>query len=476
MHSSGGRAEPLRQDEAHQLRFDEHLQLLVLRVGTMPRHSLDQENAKGEDVHLEGILLSLEHLGRHVDWRAHDGLALDQIRADGRDAQVAHLARPLLVDHEVRALDVPMNDVPRVQISHSLSGFGDQLEAHVDAEVRALGIEERAQRATVHELHDEDELVGLREGDAVELDDVRVLERTRELDLHEEVADDHVVVQLVHAEQQLLQRHFHRLLPGLVPDAAVDHARRTHANALALLNVVPVDMRNLRVVQDCLQGDVLAVGKYVGNLAVHELAFLVSSIQDDGSDSGDERKDDNEKTQEHRDYRDGDDEGIEDDFLTRVDHIATDHLLIRRASGESDNEVGAGNVRRDGLGHDVEGNATDRAVFALEEHAVEHGRALVAEGDVPGGHLQLAGRGRVLGLCNVIVHLQHRSLHARAEGVHQHHCHIEHFLQVYVLRRRLGVHCCAWCCCEAVVVLVCSLVRGQIGAVAAKEAWIRRVG
>src|SRR5712691_10855580 len=86
---------------------------VLSREGFLPGHQLVENHAERKNVRASVHRLALYLLGGHVRRRAHDvrGLRRSELQYF-RGAKVSDLEGVVLGEHEVRGLDVPVDDVP----------------------------------------------------------------------------------------------------------------------------------------------------------------------------------------------------------------------------------------------------------------------------------------------------------------------------------------------------------------------------
>ncbi|MEQ9497640.1 MAG: hypothetical protein RIT81_12300 [Deltaproteobacteria bacterium] len=202
-----------------------------VRVGGLQREDLVEDGAEPVDVGLGGEQLRapLGRLGRHVLRRAGDRAARGLRRRelpDELDAPVLRFERvvaaddlgeapvdqdrfTVLTDHDVRRLDVAVDDAVRMREGHCV---GDLLVDREQADARELlllrgvalvdRVEDVEQRDAAELLHHVEELAGREAADVVNRDDRRVLELPGRLDLGPEAADE-VLGGVASAEEDL---------------------------------------------------------------------------------------------------------------------------------------------------------------------------------------------------------------------------------------------------------------------------------
>lgn len=90
--------------------------------------------AETPHVGLDGVLLALDALGRHVRGCADEGVG-DGVDELARDAEIAQLDEAARVDEDVGRLDVAVHDVVLdVEVGQSAEGGLGDLAEHVDAD------------------------------------------------------------------------------------------------------------------------------------------------------------------------------------------------------------------------------------------------------------------------------------------------------------------------------------------------------
>jgi hypothetical protein len=101
-------------------------------------------------------LLGRRELGRRED---HAGLGLDQLAAlEQRDPEVGHLEASVVEDHEVRRLDVSVDDPCPMGRLERVEKGGRQLDGFADRQTLAVG-EDFLQGAALEPLHGDEGLV-----------------------------------------------------------------------------------------------------------------------------------------------------------------------------------------------------------------------------------------------------------------------------------------------------------------------------
>ena len=121
--------------------------------GPLPDQQLVGDDADRVDVAARVDLGAEELLGRHVAGRAHDLAHLRQRRGiDARDAEIADLDAPVVVDQDVRGLDVAVHDALLVRVAQPVEELADHLPDLLQREVRLL-LHVLEQRLAVHQLH-----------------------------------------------------------------------------------------------------------------------------------------------------------------------------------------------------------------------------------------------------------------------------------------------------------------------------------
>ena len=113
-----------------------------------------------------GCVASIAVCAREPESRRRRGYELGQ-------AEVEDLDEPVLRDHQVLGLQIPMDDPGRVSLRQRVGGLRPNREKTLRGE-RARR-QELAQRLSVHELH-RDPRTGVRPADVIDRDDVRMVQ------------------------------------------------------------------------------------------------------------------------------------------------------------------------------------------------------------------------------------------------------------------------------------------------------------
>lgn len=190
-----------------------HVDRRLALEGLAAREQLEEDQARGVDVAagVRGAVLDL--LGRQVGDGPQDGAARRGRRLRGQRAgepEVGHLDLTVLADDDVLRLDVPVHDAGPVGQAQRLGDRDQQVQRGTRGE-RCLGLDDLAQRATAHQLHDEEHVhpVGAL---VVDRDDARVVEAGRGSRLTSETVREGLVV----GEPGPQQLDRHRALQPLV--------------------------------------------------------------------------------------------------------------------------------------------------------------------------------------------------------------------------------------------------------------------
>ena len=108
---------------------------LPARNGRMPGEQLVHHGAERIQIGMMRELEALHLLGRHVRRTAGDALDARDLRiGDQRDAEVDDAHVGILREHDVRRLDVAMNDAARVGVVQRLGALEHDLDDVVDAQ------------------------------------------------------------------------------------------------------------------------------------------------------------------------------------------------------------------------------------------------------------------------------------------------------------------------------------------------------
>lgn len=159
----------------------------------------------------------LEHLGRHVNGRAHAGPRhFARIPEELGETEVANFEN-LLVHEDVGGLEIAVDDAELAELFETAGHLADDVEGHflVDfaSHAEALEVSSRAV------LHDEIDVV-LRVNDFVELDDVGVLKLLHDCDFIVKR-----LFQVTIAADQLLLHSLYRHLAPFVTHCLVNLAK-----------------------------------------------------------------------------------------------------------------------------------------------------------------------------------------------------------------------------------------------------------
>ena len=135
-----------------------------------------EQDPQRVDVGARVGLLAANLFGRHELGRAHElshlGHALGSQHAG--DSEVHHLERAAALDHQVRALDVAVNDPALVGVTEAVQSLEEQRQAALERQAR-LRTQDLGERLTLDELHDHEQAEFVLH-QAVEGGDVRVVE------------------------------------------------------------------------------------------------------------------------------------------------------------------------------------------------------------------------------------------------------------------------------------------------------------
>ena len=198
------------------------------------RQHLVEHRTDGEDVAAVIDRLPGDLLWRHVVGRAHHHADLGQVRSRrARDAEVEDLHVPrFAADHQVRGLDVAMDDAALVRVGEALADVGDELDPAADRE-RRPAMNQLAERLAGDVLH-RDERLSLVCPDVVDGDDVRMLEARGDLRLANEALADLGVVDAQQLDRdEAIDRgiereieHAHPAMAETVPNLITADGRR----------------------------------------------------------------------------------------------------------------------------------------------------------------------------------------------------------------------------------------------------------
>ena len=162
--------------------------------GTLPGDRLDEDERQGVEVGAGVELHAHRLLGRRVAGGAeHRARRLGPARLGERagQAEVGDAHDAVLVEQEVRGLDVAVQDAARVRVLERGRDVAPDPRGLGDGEVRLL-VEDRPQAAALEQLEHHERDVVL--APVVDGDDVRVVERRRDLGLGAEAAEERGVL------------------------------------------------------------------------------------------------------------------------------------------------------------------------------------------------------------------------------------------------------------------------------------------
>jgi hypothetical protein len=149
--------------------------------GAAPGDQLVGQQAERVDVAAGGHLAPLQLLGRHVGGRAGTHVVARELRRESGQAEVGETDLPLAVEHDVRGLEVAVED--------ALLVCRGEPRRHLPRDVQGLVLretpdpaEERRQVLPVHELHRQ-EVLPLGLADVPHAADGRVRDLARHADL-----------------------------------------------------------------------------------------------------------------------------------------------------------------------------------------------------------------------------------------------------------------------------------------------------
>mmetsp|Transcript_86409 Transcript_86409/g.222552 ORF Transcript_86409/g.222552 Transcript_86409/m.222552 type:complete len:238 (+) Transcript_86409:1627-2340(+) len=156
--------------------------------GRLEREHLVQDHAQRPNVRLEAVLHVVTDLGRDVVRRANARLCLGSgvVERLG-NAEIAKLHRSRLREEDVLTLQVTVQDVPRMRVLEAKRALPEDGEHSPLAEVTTTAglpspLDGGSQVTAIGVLHDDEELVGLKERRYVR-DDVHVREAPEDLRL-----------------------------------------------------------------------------------------------------------------------------------------------------------------------------------------------------------------------------------------------------------------------------------------------------
>ena len=157
---------------------------------------LEQHDAERKNVRTLIDRFAEADFGREIAWGADEfagrGQLLREILIRQRDTEVRDLDRAATGDHQVARLDVAMDNAAVVSAGKAERGLLDHLRRLLDGQL-AFALEHRTERLAFYEFHDEERLPFILANE-IDLDDVRVVERSHAARLTQEALLDALVV------------------------------------------------------------------------------------------------------------------------------------------------------------------------------------------------------------------------------------------------------------------------------------------
>jgi hypothetical protein len=145
----------------------------ILRIeGALPREELVEHEAQRVEIALDGRRAARELLRGHVGRRAAHGAVARELLGHAREPEVRDPDAPAPVDHDVRGLEIPVDDPALVRGGEPEADLPRDLDRLV-ARGTAQTTEHGGEILAVDVLHDDEDLIVLG-GDVVRAADVRV--------------------------------------------------------------------------------------------------------------------------------------------------------------------------------------------------------------------------------------------------------------------------------------------------------------
>lgn len=171
-------------------------------IRPLTKHSFEADDADGEVVDGDAVVLAAHDLGRHVAGRAAGVLCVLRI-PDARDAEVREPEVAVAVEDEVLGLDVAVDDALVVHVLQAEQQAGQEEPRLLFGKLPVLR-DVVPEVAPVEQVHDEVEVLAVLEG-VVHVHEERVLQRRQQLALvhhaaHGPLRDNSALEHLLHGE------------------------------------------------------------------------------------------------------------------------------------------------------------------------------------------------------------------------------------------------------------------------------------